>query len=200
MTTRNLDVAPLPDHGTGSRTPLWWGTAGFIAIEAMIFGTLIVTYLYGMARADTWPPGGEPPRLIHGAVISGILLLSLWPNTLYQRATQRADAPAVRRWLIVAVVLETALLVVRGFEFTALQVRWDEHFYGSILWTLLGFHTLHLVSDWVETAVLLAISFRQPLTPRRCADFGENAAYWYFAVIFWVPLFVLIYLVPRLSA
>jgi cytochrome c oxidase subunit III len=197
MSASNLNVAHLPDHASGSRALLWWGTMGFIAVELSIFGVLIATYLYGMARADVWPPGGEPPDLTYGIATTAIMLLSVWPNLLYQRAAGRSDVRLLRRGLVVAVVLETALIAVRCFEFFALEVRWDEHFYGSILWTMLAFHTLHLVSDWIETIALLLIARREPLNPRRVADMGENALYWHFAVLIWLPIFVLIYLVPR---
>jgi len=100
---------------------------------------------------------------------------------------------------LLALVLEVALLVVRGFEFRAIEVRWDDNFYGSMLWTMLGFHAVHIFSDVVETAVLLIISFRKGIKPHRFVDMADNAFFWYFAVWFWLPLFVLIYLVPRWS-
>lgn len=199
MTTRNLDVSGLPDHAFGSRSLLWWGTMGFIVIEVAIFGVLIATYLYGMARADVWPPEGKLPQWLYGGLITVLLLLSLWPNWRYKKAAELGEVGTVRRCLAAATILKTALLAVRGFEFAALEVLWHEHFYGSILWTLLLFHTLHLFSDWVESAVLLVIAFRKDLAPRRCADIAENALYWYFAVAAWLPLFVIIYLVPRLT-
>lgn len=196
---RNLDVSGLPDHAFGHRSALWWGSVGIIVIEAAIFGVLIATYLYGMARADDRPPAA-PPQLGYGLLATGLLVLSAWPHIAFRRATERIDLRRVRIWLAVAVALKTALLVVRGFEFLALEARWDDHFYGSILWTILGFHTLHLFSDWVETLVLLVMVLRQPFQPRRRADLFQAALFWNFAVVAWLPLFALIYLLPRVTS
>ena len=93
-----------------------------------------------------------------------------------------------------------AALVIRGFEFTALNVRWDSNAYGSIVWVLLGLHTTHLVTDVVDTAVLLAALLCGHVgAPRRFTDITENADYWYFVVLAWLPVYAVLYLVPRLS-
>lgn len=196
---RNLDVRALPDHAYGLRTVLGWGTLGFITIEATIFGTLIASYLYGYARAELWPPPPfGPPLLLFGLINTALILLSLVPNVLCKRAAETKQLPRVRACLIVMLVLEIAFLVVRGFEFAALEVRWDDNFYGSILWVLLGAHTLHLFSDLVETAVLLVLMHRRGVRPHRFADCADNAFYWYFAVLSWVPIAFLVYILPRL--
>ena len=196
--TRNIDASTLPDFAFGSRTALAGGTWGFIAVEGAIFAVLVASYLYGMGKADEWPPPRvPPPLLLYGVVNTLIMLATIVPNMIYKRAAERMDLRATQRWLVVIFALEVAFLVVRGFEFAALEVRWDDHFYGSMLWVLLGFHTVHVFSDVVETGVLFALSLRKGVKPHRFADMADNAFFWYFAVWFWLPLFVLIYLVPR---
>lgn len=197
---RNLDAAQLPDHAFGTRTVLGWGTWGFIAVEGAIFAVLIASYLYGMGRADRWPPAGTPPPLLtHGIATTLLILGTAVVNVFYQRAAHAMDLRAARRGLALMLALETAFLLMRGFEFAALEVRWDDNFYGSMLWTLLGFHTIHVFSDVVETAVLLALSLRRGIRPHRFSDMADNALYWHFAVVVWLPLFGLIYLLPRWS-
>ena len=44
-------------------------------------------------------------------------------------------------------------LVVRVLEFGALNTHWSQNAYGSIVW-LLTLHTMHMVTDIVDTAVL----------------------------------------------
>jgi heme/copper-type cytochrome/quinol oxidase subunit 3 len=36
-----------------------------------------------------------------------------------------------------------------------------------------------------------------PIEGKRFVDVSENAIYWYFVVALWVPLYVIIYWVPR---
>ena len=96
-----------------------------------------------------------------------------------------------------ALAFALAFLVVRGFEFAALNVRWDANAYGSIVWLLLGLHTTHLVTDTFDTAVLAVLLFTGPLEGKRFVDVSENALYWYFVVLSWLPIYAVIYLAPR---
>ncbi|MBA4138206.1 MAG: cytochrome C oxidase subunit III [Opitutus sp.] len=195
---QNLDASKLPDHAFGVRTVLGWGTWGFIAVESAIFAVLIASYLYGMGKAETWPPPPfSAPALSYGIINTLIMLATVVPNVIYKRAAERMQLRTTQRCLVVLFVLECAFLVVRGLEFAGLAVRWDDNFYGSMLWVLLGFHTIHVFSDVVETAVLFALSLRKGIRPHRFADMFDNAFFWYFAVWVWLPLFALIYLVPR---
>mgnify|MGYP000906991696 CR=1 FL=1 len=90
-------------------------------------------------------------------------------------------------------------LIIRVFEFRALHVSWDTNAYGSIVWTLLGLHTLHIGTDLVDTVVLTALMFtRNGHMAKRFSDVNDNAVYWDFVVYSWLPLYAVIYWFPRL--
>jgi cytochrome c oxidase subunit I+III len=90
-------------------------------------------------------------------------------------------------------------LVVRGFEFFWLNCEWDANAYASVVWTLLGVHSAHLATDWYDTVVLTVLMYRDDLVEgRRFVDVEENAFYWYFVVIAWIPVWFTIYVAPRL--
>ena len=90
-----------------------------------------------------------------------------------------------------------ALCVVRWFEFTALNVRWDDGAYGSTVWVLLGLHTFNLVTDVADTFVLTAVTYAKPLEGKRFVDIAENCGYWYFVVLTWLPIYAVIYFGAR---
>ena len=105
----------------------------------------------------------------------------------------------VRIGLVVMSILGVVPLVIRAFEFPALKVWWDDNAYGSIVWTMLGLHTTHIITDLADTLVLTALMFsRHGDTPRRYGDVEDNAMYWNFVVATWIPLYLCIYWVPRL--
>jgi hypothetical protein len=79
-----------------------------------------------------------------------------------------------------------------------LNTRWDLDAYGSAVWVVLGLHTTHLVTDLVDTLVLTALMFTRHATPRRFSDVSDNAFYWNFVVLAWLPLYLLLYWAPRL--
>ncbi|HET7619092.1 MAG TPA: cytochrome c oxidase subunit 3 [Vicinamibacterales bacterium] len=199
MTTRAIDVSGLPEYGFGHRSILWWATLGIVAIEGTMFALLIATYLFLKGRAETWPPGVSPPLLTWGTVNLVILLASAIPNELTKRAAERLDLRKVQIWMAVCIAFGIAFNVVRIFEFRSLNVSWDTNAYGSVTWALLGFHTVHILTDLADTAVLALVMFIGPVDEHRFVDASENAMYWYFVVIAWLPIYAVIYLAPRVA-
>ena len=68
--------------------------------------------------------------------------------------------------------------VVRGYEFVHLNVMWDHDVYGSVVWLLLGLHTTHIVTDFLDSSVLTVLMFTGPIEEHRFVDVEENAVYW----------------------
>jgi heme/copper-type cytochrome/quinol oxidase subunit 3 len=198
---QTIDVTALPNHAFGSRSIMWWGTMGIIAIEATVFAVTIASYFYLQGNEETWPPPDTAlPGIFWPTVNVAILLVSLLPNQLVKRAAEECDARRVRLWMVIADALAVAFVVVRGFEYTHLNVSWDSNAYGSITWTLLSFHTVHLVTDLIDSVVLTVLMFTRKgaKDPRRFVDVAENCFYWYFVVLSWIPVYAVLYWAPRL--
>jgi cytochrome c oxidase subunit 3 len=121
------------------------------------------------------------------------------PNQLAARAAVREDLAAVRLWMLVCLAFGVAFQIVRALEFSALNTHWSNNAYGSIVYALLTLHTVHMVTDFVDTAVLSVLMFTGPLTGRRFVDISENTGYWWFVVGAWLPIYFTLYLVPRLG-
>jgi cytochrome c oxidase subunit III len=193
-----LDVSPLPAYVFGARGLMWWGTMGLLAIEGTLFAILIATYFYLRLYVPEWPPHLPPPDLFYGTVNTFVLLISVVPNEWVKRAAQRQDLRTVRIGLLVCLAFAAAFLALRAFEFPALHCQWDTNAYGSAVWTIMGFHTFHLVTDALDTAVLTALMFTGRIAGTRFVDVNENAVYWYFVVGAWLPLYAVVYFAPRL--
>jgi cytochrome c oxidase subunit I+III len=192
-----IDVAELPEFAFHHRGIMWWGTMGLIVIEGMMFAMFIAAYFYLKGRSPHWPPGQFPPDLLWGTANLILLLVSGIPNQLTKRAAEHLQLRRTRFWLIVALAFALAFNVFRIFEFRTLNVWWDDNAYGSVVWTLLGFHTFHIVTDFVDSGVLLAMLYLGPIEESHFVDVAENSMYWYFVVISWIPIYAVIYLVPR---
>jgi len=197
--SRTLDVGSLPPGAFGSRSLMWWGTMGIVLIEGTVFALAIAAYFYFRTRMAAWPPDGvAAPDLLWGTVNTLVLLASLIPNELAKRAGEQVDLRRVRVWMAVCLVFGAAFNAVRVYEFRHLNVMWDHDAYGSVVWVLLGLHTTHIITDFLDTAVLTALMFVGPLEEKRFIDVEENAAYWYFVVLAWLPIYGVIYWAPRL--
>jgi cytochrome c oxidase subunit 3 len=199
MRPQAIDVSDLPDHAFGHRNLMWWGGACMMAIEGMMFALLLVSYLYLKGRSPEWPPGYFAPILFWGTLNTAILLASAVPNQLAKKAAERMDLLALRMWLAVAIGFAIAFSVIRIFEFQALNVWWDSNAYGSIVWVLLGFHTTHVITDVLDSVALEVLLFTGPLEKMHFVDAAENALYWHYVVLTWLPVYGFIYLAPRIA-
>ena len=193
-----LDVSQLRSYAFGPHALQAWGTMGFIAIEGFVFALAIAAYFYLRTLADTWPMGVPPPDLLFGTLNTAVLLASVVPNDLARRAANRQDLPQVRLWMLVAIAVGVVFCVLRIFEFRSLNVGWDSNAYGSMVWLLLGLHTVHLLTDVLDSGVLAAVMFHDPVEGKRFVDVAENSVYWDFVVVAWLPIYAVIYFGARL--
>jgi heme/copper-type cytochrome/quinol oxidase subunit 3 len=192
-----LDVADLPSYGFGTRSLMWWGTLGMSAIEGMGFALMIIVYFDLKSISPLWPNEAPPPDLLWGSVNMALAFLTLIPNVLANKAADDQDLRKVRIWLVVILISGLALLGVRWLEFHSLHIRWDASAYGSAVWTLLGLHTFNLVTNYADFIVIAAVVFRAPLDGKRFVDVSENAGYWWFIVLSWIPIYAVVYWGPR---
>ncbi len=198
MNAHDVDVSHLPATSFDSRTTIWWGVTGLIAIEGTMFALLIATYLYLWLIAANWPPLGTPkPGLLAGSVDLVLMLVSVLPMAMVNRAAHRRDPAAIWKGMLLLVVIGLGAIALRMFEFFALHTRWDSTAYGSIAWTILGMHLGHLASSTVENILLGLLMIRGPVEPKHYVDVNVNALYWYFVVGAWIVLYVLVFWGPR---
>jgi cytochrome c oxidase subunit 3 len=194
------DVAALPTHKFGPGSLTWWGIIGYMIVEGSAFALAFAAYFFLMGHEQGWPPEGRAaPDLLAGTLFTIVILLSEIPNTMVKKAANEGRVLAIRRLLPVMVAVGVVLLIIRGFEFNSLNCRWTDNAYASIIWALLLMHTVHILTDWADTIVLWAL-MRTPLAyeGRRLVDTDENALYWRYVWLLWLPIYLMIYWVPRL--
>ena len=194
------DVSELPDVTFGNRSLAWWGTLWLMVIEG---GTLVIcatAYLYLRKNFYDYPPRpGILPSL--GIPITQLIVMgaSIVPMALAARAARRLDFQTARLALTVELLFKVAILVLRWFEFKALNVWWNTNAYGSAAWIILGFHATLLLLDVSEDAGIALILWSGDRRKRNLSDIVDDAMYWYFTVGAWVPLFIIVFLLPRWS-
>jgi heme/copper-type cytochrome/quinol oxidase subunit 3 len=192
-----LDVSRTPTVVFGHRSIIWWGQWGLMAIEGTMFAIFIAAYFFLRTRETDWPPGFQLPALTWGTVNLVILILSAAPNLWLKKVAERGLLRSVRAGLLVMSLIGIVNCVIRALEFPSLNCVWDGNAYGSITWTLLGFHTFHLVTDTCDTIALTVVMFTTPIEGRRFEDVSVNALYWYFIIVTWIAVYLVIYWAPR---
>jgi cytochrome c oxidase subunit III len=192
-----LDVSALPSFAFSHRSLMWWATAGMMGIEGCAFALAAVMLLYLHVHAPVWPLASRPPELAWGSLNTIVMLTSLVPNHWTRKSAEKLDLKGTRIGMLLCLLWSAVFLGIRWLEFANLNCRWDDNAYGSIVWLLMGLHTTHLLTDFGDSAVLAALLFKKPLPGRRFVDVSESAVYWYFVVLAWLPIYALVYLLPR---
>jgi heme/copper-type cytochrome/quinol oxidase subunit 3 len=193
------NVADLPTTTFGHRSLMWWGTLGFIAIEGSTLFICAVCYFYVRQNFPTWPPEGVPrPALTAAGVQAALMLMSIVPMAMVDRAARRLDLSAVRAGMVICSLLAVVMCVLRALEFQALNVRWDSTAYGSVAWAVLVAHSTLLLLETVETLVFTVLLFSPKMEQRDLSAAVDNAIYWYFLTLSWLPLAAIVFLSPYL--
>ncbi len=193
-----IQVGHLGVHGTETQSPLWWGIWGLILIEGVVFATLLACYFYLRLGATNWPPAGtKPPDLLLPTLNTFILLASA---VLVHKA-DAAMREGNRRWVLGglagSVLLAATFLTIKYVEYSGLSYRWNSDAYGSIVWTITGFHTAHVIVAALKGVVLFYLVARGYLDAERRTPVHVAGIYWQFVVIVWLPIYATLYFAPR---
>ena len=193
-----VDVSLLPTYAFGSRGLVWWGTLGFMLIEGFTLALCVASYLYLRKNLIEWPPPRVPnPDLLLPSIGLIVMLLSNIPMYFSKKAAHARNRGGVILWLGVSCAFGVAMIVFRVFDFAALNTRWDADAYGSIAWTTVGFHAALVLMEVGETIGSLLLFLFAPVEEKHYVDASDNVMYWWFVTFSWVPLFVVVYLLPR---
>ncbi|MEO6824134.1 MAG: cytochrome c oxidase subunit 3 [Nitrosospira sp.] len=188
----------LPVGSDGKLSGGWWGVLALIVTEGSLFGYLLFAYFYLAAQTEQqWPPTGLPDLLLPG-INTAILLLSsvcVW-------ASERCIREKQTRWAIAAM----ALAIVLGACFIGMQLNeWDKKtygmtsdLYGSLYFTITGFHLCHVMIGLVVLLLLLVWISLGYFDDRRYAAVAIGGVYWHFVDVVWLFVFTSLYIFPYL--
>lgn len=194
-----LDASGLTRAAGDQRHPLWWGFLGMITIEITVFTSLVVSYFYLKMGAVAWPPEPLPlPELVLPTINTVILVAS---SGFMHWADKRIRADQERKLAVgmtIAVVLAIAFLTLKAYEYGShVPYRWDDHAYGSVVWTIIGFHSAHVVALVLKSIIVAALAWRSYFSQEWRLAITVNGMYWHFVVAVWIPLYVVLYWSPR---
>ncbi len=171
---------------------------GLVLIEATVFGCLIASYFYIRMDAPEWPPFGiNPPQLLLPTISSLALFASSLPIHWADDAVERDDNKTLKWGLVAGLLLAILFLVLKFIEYSNVEYRWYSNNYGSIVWAIVGFHTTHVIALVLKTIIVLILAWRGYFTSERRLGVTIQGFYWHFVVIVWFPLYLVLYLAPR---
>lgn len=197
--TTHTDVPRLPVYVLGSKSVVWWGMLGLLAIESTVILGMIAMYFWLKLANPAFPPEGiDVPGLLLPTINTFVLLASGVAMIVAKRGIVRGNQRTLKIGQLVALVLAVVFLVIKVVEYSGYDYDWSTHAYGSITWTMTGFHFGHVVSVLLKGIVTFAMSMRGMFRPDRHLAFEVGTLYWVFVVIVWLPLYFTMYISPRL--
>jgi heme/copper-type cytochrome/quinol oxidase subunit 3 len=196
--TGSLAEAAVPVHGQG-RPTAWWGIVCLIMTEGTLFAGLIGSYFFLRAASKQWPPPGvELPKLTLAIVFSLVLWGSSIPMLVAERGIRRGSVRALRGGLMGAWLMGAAFLLYTLYDFNSLHYGWRDHAYGSIFYTTVGLHALHVFIGLAMSVVVQIKAWLGKFSAERHVTVEVYALYWHFVDAVWLFVFPAFILSPHL--
>lgn len=198
MTETTLFKQALPIGGTGHRSSGWWGMLALVLTEAALFAYMLFSYFYLASQAHgKWLPTDAPS-----------LRLAL-PNTIILIASSFVlwwGERGIRQGQRMRLLAATAITLVMGIIFAILQfMEWHkkpfsitDHAYGSLYYTITGFHMAHVLGGLLILFALLLWTALGKFDAKHHAAVSTGAIYWHFVDIVWLAVFSTFYIYPYL--
>jgi heme/copper-type cytochrome/quinol oxidase subunit 3 len=141
-------------------------------------------------------------------VNTGILLASSVFVWWADRGIRAGRATALRAGIAVAMALGILFLVLQGVEYAheygagRLGVKHliapTHDAYGSLFYTITGFHGAHVFVGLVMLGVVLVRALRGHFDASRHEAVSNVAIYWHFVDAVWLAVFTSLYVTPHL--
>ena len=180
-----------------------WGMFLFVATEATLFACLLASYFYlRFAHGGAWPPGGiEKPKLLKPAIMTVTLLLSSVPMIWGDHAIRHGHPRRLQVAIPITIVLGLFFLLVQAGEYAEKLAKftWTTNVYGSIFYTITGFHGFHVLTGLVMLAYTEIAALRGKFTQGRHERVRMVSIYWHFVDVVWIAIVLSLYVSPHLG-
>lgn len=172
------------------------GTVLFIASEVMFFATLFGTYFALRSAASEWPPADiEELPIFIPIILTAILITSSFSMHGAVWGIRRDNRTVFVSSLAITVLLGAVFLV--GEVFDALEAGFEisTGAYGSIFFTILAFHVLHVTGGVVFLTYLLIGAANGRFSSRNYQQVESASYYWHFVDVVWIFVFTTLYII-----
>jgi cytochrome c oxidase subunit III len=173
----------------------------FIASEVMFFAALFAAYFNAKATLPVFPPEGTeflnpiPIPLI--ATI--ILVISSFTMQWGTGRIRAGDRTGLNRAIAVTLALGIIFLGMQAYDYYVLITHddfgIDSGVYGTLFYTLTGFHGAHVLGGVIGLAVILSRGLAGQFSQKHHVAVEAVHYYWHFVDVVWILLFLVIYFI-----
>lgn len=201
MTATTAALTPgITRPGTRRSYPTaWWGMAMLIVTEAMVFVILLSAYFFLRAASTEWPLAGiEPPPLDLALPFSFVLWGSSIPIFWAEASVRNGKLRPFKIGLLVSFVMGASFLSYTLYDFNELTYGWRDNAYGSIYYTIVGLHALHVFIGLGMNVVVQLKAWLGRYDRGRHASAEVFFMYWHFVDVVWLAVFPALFVSPHI--
>jgi cytochrome c oxidase subunit III len=175
------------------------GVMLFIASEVMFFAALFGAYFNVKATVKPFPPDGTEfiTPVPWAVLITIVLVLSSFTMQWATMRIRKGDRTGMNRGVAVTLLLGLLFFVFVGIEYYTLVSQDDfginSGVYGTLFYTMTGFHGAHVLGGVIGLAVILARGTAGQFSAKHHSAVEAVHYYWHFVDIVWILLFLTIY-------
>jgi cytochrome c oxidase subunit 3 len=198
------------DVKRGGMDPALLGMMLFISSEVMFFAALFAAYFNAAATLPVFPPRNGEGHLIldpfHFPFLPIIMTIVLLTSSVtMQWATGRirkGDRTGLNRAIAVTLGLGVIFMFMWAYDYYTLLTQEDfginSGIYGTLFYTLTGFHGAHVFGGIIGLAVILSRG-RGQFSQKHHVAVEAVHYYWHFVDVVWILLVSVIYFLPLLE-
>jgi cytochrome c oxidase subunit III len=180
-------------NGKTISSPMKMGMVLFLISETFLFGSLFWAYYYLRGATPGWPPQHPSATLpVTNTILLIVSSISLWWSG---RAIRIGQEKGLLAGLIITFLLGCAFLGITAWEWTHESFRPWSNAYGSIFFTMTGFHALHIFGGVTLLLALIARSARHRFSSENHLAVNIISLYWHFVDLIWIFVFLTIFII-----
>jgi cytochrome c oxidase subunit III len=194
-------------HVEGGINTALLGMLLFIGSEVMFFAGLFAAYFNARAAAQpNWPPEGlqhvidpfpSAPIPFLPVIATTVLVLSSVTMQYALWRIRKGDRTGMNRALALTLIMGIAFLGAQAIDYIALVDHEgfgiNSGIYGTLFFTMTGFHGAHVFGGVVGIAVILLRGLAGQFSARHHIAVEAVSAYWHFVDVVWIFLFLTLY-------
>lgn len=173
----------------------------FIASEVMFFAALFAAYFNTKATLPVFPPEGtefiDPIGL--PLFVTALLVTSSFTMQWATGRIRAGDRTGLNRGIAITLLLGVIFLMLQLYDYSVLITQddfgIDSGVYGTLFYTLTGFHGVHVLGGVIGLSVILARGMQGQFSKKHHVAVEAVHYYWHFVDVVWVVLFTVIYVI-----
>jgi cytochrome c oxidase subunit 3 len=178
-----------------TRNPMYAGIIAFFFSESFLFSALFFAYYYMKFNSQVWPPQGVNIDLTLAIPLTVILLTSSLVVWAAGKSLERGNILGLILLLSVTALLGAGFMGITVFEWLNSGFTPASHAYGSIFFTLTGFHFMHVFGGTLLLTILMVRSMRGHYSSKSMTGIKIGSYYWHFVDIIWILVFITVFII-----